>query len=213
MELFKPLSPVIPVFLLVAVGRLRPLEKDQPGIGDGNYRLFGNSFLGFHLSRKPASPCGRYRSSGQRCGHYFRWRGLTDPALFSGLSIPFPWFRLARPVYERREHGYPAGALRFRSPPACSGQRSRRRRHQPASVIALRFPTRSCHELHSHRKVWSGSESRGVHRCLEYFFFCHHDSAGALADPLRRRSFSTGKMKVVKMQRRKIRLDSAFFSM
>jgi hypothetical protein len=28
----------------------------------------------------------------------------------------------------------------------------------------------SCYELHSHRKVWSGSESRGVHRCSQHFF-------------------------------------------
>jgi hypothetical protein len=50
------------------------------------------------------------------------------------------------------------------------GETSRRGRHQPASVTALRFPTRSCYELHSHRKVWSGSESRGVYRCSQHFF-------------------------------------------
>jgi len=69
MEIFKPFIACYSRFSARRRGlRLRPLEKDQPGIGDGNYRLFGNSFLGFYLSRKPASLCGRYRSSGQRCG-------------------------------------------------------------------------------------------------------------------------------------------------
>ena len=49
MEVFRLLSPVFPVFLLVAVGYVFAHWKRSPYIGDGNYRLFGNSFLGFHL--------------------------------------------------------------------------------------------------------------------------------------------------------------------
>jgi len=144
MEIFKPLSPVIPVFLLVAVG-----------------------FVFAHWKKISLA-------------------SVTEIIVYLGTPSLVFTSLASRPLF--------AGDIAV----LVSGESSRRRRHQPASVIALRFPTRSCHELHSHRKVWSGSESRGVRRCLEYFFFCHHDSAGLLADPLRRRSFSTDKMNVVK---------------
>ena len=36
------------------------------------------------------------------------------------------------------------------------------------------------------RKVWSGSESRGVHRCSQHFFFRWYHPVGVLADPLAR---------------------------